>query len=363
MCDIILDSSIINRDRSFSGPDMKLLKRLSSLGLLQWHIPWVIYQEIITHNQTEGIKKIDKLGKHLDDLEKVGVVSTVTSKIRTIRDLISEVRTEFDCKIYWNTIFKEANAQIDTFNTKLSYDVMCSYFNGEAPFPEPKSRKDIPDAFIYEHIKEYASHKPVFFICGDNNLSIKCNNLNNVVVFSSLKDFYQSDEYKPIESKYKNIEQYNKGLKVISVNASQIISKAREDVYGDLLVDFNQGIENYNILSDEHEGILTGISNISKVEILFNDIKYVDNKFYIPISVIGDFVIEYFLYKADYPLYDDRKIRIIEDWNDHYYLVNEQFNASFIFNYSIDKTDIDNDNIELHMIEKIDELILKPIHS
>lgn len=362
MYDIILDSSIINRDSSFSGADMKLLKKLSSLELLHWHIPWIVYQEIVTHSQINGEKKIKELEKSLDNLIKFGQKPSLIDKMHSIKDNLSEIKIEFDSKAYWDSIVKEAKAYIDTFNSDLSYNVMCAYFNGDAPFPEPQSRKDIPDAFIYEHIKHHANSRQVIFVCGDKNLLTQCQKLNGVRGYNSLETFYKSDEYKPIEKKYESIEQYHKGLKLIAENIDSIKTQASEDVYGDLLIGFNQGIEHHNILSDQHDGVLTDVSNISNVKILLTDIKYVDNKFYIPVYIQCNFLIEYFLFKSDYPLYDDRRIRIIDnDWNDHYYLVNELFNASFVFNYSVDKETIDDNDMILHLTENIEALNLEPI--
>ena len=54
---IILDSSIINQDRSCEGRDMNLFLKYAALKLLVWHIPWIIYQEVVSKGSVKGLSQ------------------------------------------------------------------------------------------------------------------------------------------------------------------------------------------------------------------------------------------------------------------------------------------------------------------
>lgn len=360
---VVLDSSILNRDRSCKGRDMNLFVKWASLNLICWHVPWVVYKEVASKGLLETGQLFEELKKKLKDVLDLGQINNVTQNFESIYKKIDMLSS--DCgsnnESYWKSFFKDA--VIDEFTCSTSQNVLDSYFSGGSPFSGPKSRKDIPDAFIYEELKNLACKYEVDFVCGDNNLRKHCENLENVQCYDSLKEFQNSVYGCSINQQYENIVEYQHKVELVLQYKNEILKYAEEDIRGDLLVHLGDGFSNDSIPSDDNEGSLVGISEIQSVQIEESDIAYVDDIIYVPISVKTQFDIEYFLFKADYPIYEDRQISFEDwDWNRHYHLVRELFDAEFRFTYSLDEKNIKNEGLNLIIPNKLDELILKPIY-
>lgn len=359
---VVLDSSILNRDRSCNGLDMNLFVKWASLNLICWHVPWVVYKEVVSKGLLETNQLFEDLKKKIKDVLDLGQSDNITKIFESIREKINMLSSDFESnnEKYWKSFFKDA--VIDDFDCSTSQNVLNSYFSGYPPFSSPKCRRDIPDAFIYDEIKKLASKYEIFFICGDNNLRKYCESLENVQCYGSLNEFQNSKFGRSINQQYENIIEYQHKVDLVLQYKNEILKYAEEDIQGDLLVYLGEGFSNDSIPSDDNEGCLVGISEIQSIEIEESDIAYVDDVIYVPISVKTQFDIEYFLFKADYPVYEDRQISFEDwDWNRHYHLVRETFDAKFKFTYSIDEKNVKSGNLNLTIPNKLDELILKPI--
>ena len=160
-------------------------------------------------------------------------------------------------------------------------------------------------------------------------------------MFKTYEEFFDSDIYKPIDSEYKKIEHFADELIVLKENVDKIEKYAKEELYRDLFAGDEQVIVHENIPSDGNEGALQGIEGELVKTIQFDKIQFVDGVFYIPVEMKACFRIEYFLFKADYYLCEERNISIIDhDWNKHYYLVEEPFNVSLSFKCTIEQESI-----------------------
>lgn len=360
---IVLDSSILNRDRSCNGLDMNLFVKWASLNLICWHVPWVVYKEVASKGLLETNQLFEDLKKKIKDVLDLGQSDNITKIFESIREKINMLSSDFESnnEKYWKSFFKDA--VIDDFDCSTSQNVLNSYFSGYPPFSAPKCRRDIPDAFIYDEIKKLASKYEIFFICGDNNLRKYCESLENVQCYGSLNEFQNSKFGRSINQQYENIIEYQHKVDLVLLYKNEILKYAEEDIRGDLLVYLGEGFSNDSIPSDDNEGSLVGIPEIQSVQIEESDIAYVNDVIYVPISVKAQFEIEYFLFKADYPVYEDRQISFEDwDWNRYYHLVRELFDTEFRFTYSLDEKKTLRGNLDLTIPSKLDELILKPIY-
>lgn len=226
---------------------------------------------------------------------------------------------------------------------------MSSYFNGDEPFPEPKSRKDIPDAFIYEAIKSIQEKVgELHFICADNNLRNSIDGLDSCTGFSSYSDFYKSAKYVEIENEYKKIEHYSDELILLRENVDKISKFAESEIYGDVFAVDDQVISNESILSDDREGSIQDMADVTIDMVHLDRIQFIDGIFYISIDISGKFGIEYFMYKSDYYIEaEDRNISIIDDdWNKHYFLVYETFDVRLSYQCSVEQDSVKHKEFE-----------------
>lgn len=339
---IVIDTSILRKDRRFVNSDILLIKKLSKLDLIKLHFPWVVFKESTTQNLIDVNASIDIAIKEISSLNRKGIHKDDFDKLGKISNDLKTFKSDLENSInrHWDSFIIDSKAimhEIDELHGKI---VMNSYFLGLTPFPTPKSRNDIPDAFIYEAIRSInKKYGKVYFICDDNNLRNSVDKNDDCNVYKSFEEFYNSYEYKKLEEEYKKVEKFADELIVLRENVDKIRQYAKEEFYRDLFAGDEQVIVHENIPSDGNEGALQAINDGSVENILVDKIQFVDGIFYIPVELKAIFRIEYFLFKADIYLYeDDRDISIIDhDWNKHYYLVEESFNARVSFKCTIEQ--------------------------
>lgn len=339
---IVIDTSILRKDRGFLNSDILLIKKLSKLDLIKLHFPWIVFKESTTQNLLDVNASIDNAIKEISSLNRKGIHKDDFDKLGKISNDLNIIKSDIENSInrHWESFIIDSKAILHEIDECHGKKVMNSYFLGLTPFPNPKSRKDIPDAFIYEAIRSINDkYGKVYFICDDNNLRDSVDKNDDCNVYKSYEEFYSSDAYKNVEEEYKKVEKFADELILLRENVYKIEEYAKEEFYRDLFAGDEQIIVNENIPSDGNEGALQAIDYESIENILVDNIQFVDGVFYIPVELKAIFRIEYFLFKADYYLCaEDRNISIIDhDWNKHYYLVEESFNVRVSFKCTIEQ--------------------------
>lgn len=266
-------------------------------------------------------------------------------KYKKISKQIEAIDVETSTIKHWGNFIKDTNAILHEIDDKHGELVMSSYFLGQAPFLEPKSRKDIPDAFIYQALQTISDKfGKTYFISDDENLRTSCDRITNVVGLKTFSDLFDLFDFQPINDNYKQIEHYADELIILEDNIDKLKDKADEDIFNEI---FNDTIiSSPNIPDDNNEGRIMNIEDVSNIEIDKTKIQYIENYFYIPVKAEGVFTLDYFLYKSDFYIIDDRiNVHIIDnDWNDQYFLVEENFEVKFSFKYKIAKDKVENLN-------------------
>ena len=74
---IVIDTSILQRDRGFLQSDILLIKKLAKLDLIKIHIPWIVFKESTSQNMEDV--KIDIV--HLDSIQFVDGIFYVSIDI------------------------------------------------------------------------------------------------------------------------------------------------------------------------------------------------------------------------------------------------------------------------------------------
>lgn len=338
---IAIDSSILRRDRKLESFDLLLLKRLAQLNLLQLHIPWIVYQEITSHNLLDANKSIQNMSRDLKIFSNRGVAIKEQIQLKAIAKQLDEIDLQQSILTHWDAFLSESKAILHELDNSHGKSVMTSYFEGKSPFPEPKSRKDIPDAFIFECIKSIlVNYSPLVLIADDNNLRKASDKIVGVTAVASVAELYALPEFQPLMAKYKEVESYVDELITLETNLPKL-SKAVIRYIHDGLFD-QQEIFSEFIPDDENKATIEEVWMIREMELDKANIQYVDSHFYVTVKGTGVFTLEFFLFKADYYNYSERNIRIVDsDWNKHYFLANEDYDFEFSFKCKIDEEDIE----------------------
>lgn len=350
MINIIIDTSVLRQDRGFLKPDVLLLKKLSQLGLIRIHIPWIVYKESVSQNYLEALEIIQKASKDIGSLNKKGLGKTEHYSLLVITAQLDEIKSLVNASVHkhWDDFIDESKIVLHEIKDEHGKKVMSSYFKGEPPFPKVKSRKDIPDAFIYEAILSIReSIGDVSFVCEDNNLREAISKIDGTAVYTTFSDFYASAEYSFVKIQYEKVAHYATELMSLDANLQKLEQFVHDDIESDLFTSGNQIIEHPNIPSDDNEGSIVGVEDISSIEIMKDQIQFIDGVFYVHVEVVGIIRLDYLLFKSNYYLTDFRYISIIDDWNSHYYLVEESFGLKFSLKYAITNHGLEDEDFEL----------------
>lgn len=361
---IIIDTSILRTDRGFLNSDILLLKKLAKLELLKIHFPWVVFKESTSQNLLEVDSGLNRAIKEISSMNRKGISNDDYDDLQKIATKLEKIKSELPKSIdkHWSDFVTDSKSILHKINEEHGQKVMTSYFIGETPFPEPKSRKDIPDAFIYEAILSIRNeYGDVHFICHDKNLRESIKKTDNCFAFDSYSTFYDSVEYKSIELEYKKIEHFSDELISLKDNVKEISEFALSEIQGDVFAGDDQEIFHENIPSDDNMGMLQSMDNVEIEKIHLDKIQFIDGVFYVPIDISAIFGIDYFIFKADYYLSaEERNISIIDnDWNKHYFLVQESFKVKLSYKCSIEQECIKDDYFEFSSEPAIiEELII-----
>jgi len=360
---IILDSSILKKERKLTSTKLKLLNKLSHLSIISLHFPWVVYKEYTTSNITNISEDINKLLKSIRLIMGLGLDETEKSSFKEILENILNIKKIIPQSVdkHWKGFIEESKATVCELEDSHGKNVMSSYFEGLKPFSSKKNRNDIPDAFIYESILTIVNKikDNVVFVCNDNNLRKSITGIAGIVTFNSLEEFYESNEYKNIDKEYKKIEHYADELIELEKNLNiveEIIENGVEDFLCSMV---GTDVESDKIPSDNNDGTFVNLEKIYSSEIIKDDIIFINDLFYLKVLVKGSARIEYFLYKWDEHQIENRKNADIidDDWNDHYYEVGESYDFELTFDCYINKDNV-NKIRELYDNGDLDFLVI-----
>ena len=248
----MLDSTLLKQVPKLNSLLFKELIKLVNIGVYELCFSEVVEREYLTWIKEETQKAYDNVVKATESLDKYyeepnlpGLSLNATAHIAhsQISGVLKKVVNNWeDFKKSTNTII----LPIESYHGEL---VMNSYFSGDIPFKNVKHRPDIPDAFIYQSLKDLLkTNEKVLFISKDKNFVKKLSN-DQVVCFENLTDLFSSDEYRVRGDFFQKLKQDEKEDFLFRYFTDDIKRKAIHEVG---LSDFVYDI------GDELEGIAIG---------------------------------------------------------------------------------------------------------
>ena len=139
---------------------------------------------------------------------------------------------------------------------------MDAYFKGAPPFTSVKSRNDIPDAFIFEAIKDALRDGPLHVVTNDRNLGSHLSDLANCTVHRSVLDFIQCGDVTAAAAHAMEEQHWKQALGMVVSELRQDEKKLVErlpDVLNDALM-FNT-VTHEQIPEDNSEATISGIES------------------------------------------------------------------------------------------------------
>ena len=305
------------------------LTSLGKSGLIQLHIPYIVEKEYVSQLTKQETDKFKSASSSMNSIKRSHFVSdtnetffkeTISKLSKLEKSAISKIEQQFTRWI------KVSKAIVHNIKENHAGKVFEKYFKGAKPFSQQKNRSDIPDAFIYEAIKDISqSEQDVHVICNDKNLRESFSSDSGITTYESLDDFIKT----------KTCQNLLLEQKVRTHFADIILDlKEREDkikaVINDEYIDSLAGktFEDAFIPEDNNEATIQTIDEINSLEILFDDSIYYGNAILgIPFHLTTEAECYFCIFKSDYyglPA-SRREYMSIDDWNEHYYMATETY--------------------------------------
>lgn len=291
---IVIDSNWLRKDRSLDKEHLLFMKELSRLGVIKLHFPYFIYSECISASIDLVETKINTAISSLKSLEKQGLGLQLINEINFLGEELERHKSKISesIKSKWQDYFTESNAIVHRYNPSDSIVVFQNYFKGDKPFSSLKSRKDIPDAFIFEALKDIAKSNEIHFISDDDGFRSKCEGEKNIFSYKGFDEFYKSDFFKPINIFYETKKNISVMKKLIFEDFENIKDLIEEELYENFE---KREVVNIYIPSEDNEGVIIAIKDISSILVQEHTVKKIDDNVYFNIDVVSNCLIDYLI--------------------------------------------------------------------
>lgn len=287
------------------------------------HIPNIVEREFLTGCEIELIDDINK--SYLKSIERKGLDSENIKLGKKINKLIDDLKSNINISIKknWDHFIENFNVKLYEFDKIHGVQIMDSYFNGMPPFEKRKSRKDIPDAFIYEQIKDISQDfNNVIFISNDTNLRKKVEKNIEIEVYKSLEKFIKSNKIQNHLDFIKMTEQAKKLIhnmhKFEDYYEEEVLLKLEDMSYK---LTFN---DEYIPHDNNNYATISGFYEMNELELDYSNAIGLQSDIYIPFKVKVFAEIFYSIFKPDIWKVDERESIIsISNLNDQFFEVYE----------------------------------------
>lgn len=320
---VLIDTNIYRKCPARNDLPFKALERLCKAGVVTLYLPYVVEREVQTQQIEVYKKELAGAIGGIDGLLKKVLSPAHKTKALAIKDELCAVQqpilaeVEADLPIWVESIggkrlpLTEQDAQ----------SAMEAYFLGTPPLTQPKDRKDIPDAFIFQNIRQLATKDvPLSVIAEDGKVFNASEALDGVKAYKSLAAFIELPE---IQDEILELDV------IANVPALRVAFKSQEDESGEVsyLLDkdigkmlYGRTVYSRSIPDDNNEGMITSYGEPTELSLDYDDLHYFGNgEFGLPFEFDMTVSITYYIFKSDFYLMDEDQMPSVSDHNDHYF--------------------------------------------
>jgi hypothetical protein len=344
MIDVVIDTSIYRTDPKREKAAFRVLAKLAANGFVRVHIPHVVEREFSTQQLSSLESTFGEARKFGSSIRKK-VSESLTHEVNGIDKLIEAFRVKAETEIASSLSNWATEIGAETHHTQPHHGelVLNAYFSGGAPFSQPKERKDFPDAFIYESIRDLAKLKEtVCVVSADENLRNACAKLKGVKTYDALEDFLKSDPCVDAAHHLEHLEKLNLFRLNIGAYVPDFVGHINR-----LLLDYlpYKTFEDPHFKSDDNSGAVEMMDDSEDIEIDENKIEILGvDTLLVPFSCRLGALVYYSIFAADYWAMADNdtlgiSVHQSENSTDHYLEASEEvtleiqgvFSVSFEF--------------------------------
>ncbi len=357
---ILIDTTVLRNDPGRRKAAFRSLSHLIESRKIKLHIPDMVRREFISQQRSKYNEQIDKLGQALKQLRRCVVPSHVITSFDDLSTKINRIEKELHdyAKNDFDKWTKSLRAEIHLVNETHGPKVVNAYFEGTAPFREPKRRDDFPDAFIWQVVLDLVdSVDKLHLVSSDQGFHDAANSHEKIDIYNSLDAFINSDLGQQMLQEYfsgKNVERL---ISLISQKLGIINSAIEHDLVDRLA---NETVHDNAIPEDNSEAGITSVGQPTNLDLDVSNYKdYGSGLFVLPFSLRVECLLNYCIFKADYYALSDEKSKYISisECNDHYYDAEEDYELDVMGSIALK---VDPDELAKEVSHDIDlEYLLK----
>lgn len=323
MIDVVIDTSIYRADPKREKAAFRILTKLATNGFAQVHIPHVVEREFSTQQLLSLENTFSEARKFVSSARKK-VSESLAQEVSGIEKIVEEFRAKAEAEV-GSSLSKWAadiNAKIHATQPHHGELVLNSYFSGAAPFSQPKERKDFPDAFIYESIRDLVTLKSsLHVVSADENLRNACSKVKGVRVYDALEEFLKSEPCVDAAHHLEHLEKLNQFRESIDSYKPDFLTHINR-----LLLDYlpYKQFEDPHFKSDDNSGAVEMMDDSEDLEIDEGKIEILGvDTLLVPFSCRLGALVYYSIFAADYwAMADNESLGInvhhSENSSDHY---------------------------------------------
>lgn len=321
---VFLDTNVFSRDPGRKSSSFSALEKLSRRGYVQIHVSTVAVREFVSQDEEHFSKTLGALHHQIKELRKreVSAVEGTIGKLeRALGNLKGKLQNHADASM--KAWLSRVGAQVYSVHSKHTRRALGNYFSGGAPFKSKKNRADIPDAFIFECLKDIAIQDAIHVVSSDKEFAACAARIAGATVHAALDDLVGSAQIQTLlrnANTEQNLDQLREMLPAIREHFDAAIKG--------LLVDSlaHETFEDRQIPSDDETATITGVDDAESIEYNAKDaIYYGDGSIGLPFEATVGVLADYAIFKSDWDSLPFRRQThvSVRERNERYYGVEE----------------------------------------
>lgn len=366
---VFLDTSVLPRNATGVSAEYLALAELAQQGEVSVYLSMIAYNEWITQRQKEFLDKVARYESATGDL-----IRDRWSPLLDRHQSLSDLKAWFEqhSAAVATMAHDSAAAVLDQLRPTLltttgdhAVSAFDGYFNGRPPYASVKARKDIPDAFILEALKDVpvpdGGH--VHAAIHDTRLREAAASLPAVQVYTSLESLFELPEIVAAQANLRRagawqtwMERFGPELNALSPIIRNEIQRTAVDVLA-----YNT-VHHQEIPDDNSEGTINGVDEPEDIEIDWDNVEeFAVGILSVPISFNVDVAIDFYVFRMDaYSVPDAVSVSFGDPEHDHFYEAEAQVsvhvNANAVFRIPDDSIDAQEigDLEDLNLVEDVE---------
>ena len=359
MIHLVLDSSIFRKSPKLDSREFIVLSEMMDAGQVTLHIPYVVEREITSALEQDQRKRLTAAISSISKAVAYEPLGPKSSELETTLEKLKDNLDDlaFERVAVFSVWIGKHKAVRHAITLEQSNKALEAYFNGDPPLKQPKSRKDIPDSFIFQQIIELKNRygADLVVVAEDNTLRTACEDIS-IVSWSDLLKFITSPSVRKFYSEKiigENITEICEHVIGLAKIASKDIAEVLEK---SLLSDEFRMLYGNNFPGEDGEIYLSGINVPHRIDV--EDMEYIGKRIFMG-SIHAEVEL---MYEFSLPIYDamelDEDKYSASPLNDYYSEV--ETTDAFHFSARIE-LEFPDSNMTVQTLEELKSSLQEPL--